>query len=194
MGGFVEGVKDLGKGVGNAVSGAVGGVVAVAKGDSPDKYWDKAGAGVNQGISGYVDVVSVGQADTINQYTGGSIDKIKSGYSSAGNLIAGKSVNQNLKDQASLILQAGQAYAGTAGVSLGGMDVTGLTNNILGGLNAKLQGQGGSSGGASPNPINYVQPSQASYNGNVASTTNYLPYILIGGIVLIGAFLVLKKK
>lgn len=191
MGGFVEGVKDLGKGVGNAVSGAVGGVVAVAKGDSPDKYWDKAGAGVNQGLSGYVDVVSVGQADTINKYTGGSIDKIKSGYGAAGNLIAGKSVNQNLKDQASLILQAGQAYAGTAGVSLGGMDVTGLTNDILGGLQNKLQGQGG---GASPNPINYVQPSQASYNGAVASSTNFLPYILIGGIVLIGAFLVLKKK
>ena len=192
MGGFVEGVKDLGKGVGNAVSGAVGGVVAVAKGDSPDKYWDKTGAGVNQGISGYMDVVTVGQSDKIDAYTGGAMTKLESGYSGFGNAIAGKSVSQNLKDQASLILQAGQAYAGTAGVSLGGMDLTGMTTDILGGLNNRLQG-GGSSGGASPNPVNYVQPSQASYNGSVA-TTNYLPYILIGGIVLIGAVLLLKKK
>lgn len=192
MGGFVEGVKDLGKGVGNAVSGAVGGVVAVAKGDSPDKYWDKAGGGVNKGISGYVDVVSGGQADTINQYTGGSIDKIKSGFQASGNLIAGKSVSQNLKDQASLILQAGQAYAGVSGVNVGGMDLTGMANDILGGLQNKLnpQKQMLPSGGQSDyNP----SPQMGSYNGSVAPT-NYLPYVALAVVGVIIVVLVIKKK
>jgi len=206
MGDVWEGAKDLGKGVvsgvgdiGEGISKGAGAVVRagtdVVAGRSLDDSMDRLGNAVNTGVSGYMAVQTGGLSESklVDNYTGGAMTKLASAYEAPGNLIAGKSVNQNIKDYASTILQAGSAYAGQAGVSVGGQDMTGFVQNILGGINNKITGTG-SSGGASPNPVNYSSPTQASYNGATAQTNNILPYILIGGIVLVGAVLLFKKK
>jgi len=191
-----DSVGDIGEGIAKGAGAVVRVGTDVVAGRSTDDSMDRLGNAVNTGVSGYIGAATGGLSrnDTVNAYTGGSLDKLRSGYDTFGNLIAGKSVSQNIKDQASVLLQAGQAYVGANGVSVGGQDLSGFANNILGGLSNKINSQTGSSGGASPNPVNYSNPSQASYNGNVATGTNYLPYLLIGGIVLIGAVLLLKKK
>lgn len=194
MGGVVESVKDFGQGAIDVARGAGGVVVDVVKGDSTKDSLAKLGGGTSGLINSQFELAMGGKdgAALLNKYSGGKLDQITSANNTVGNLIQGKSVTKNIKDVASLGLQAAGTYVGQAGLNVGGQDLTGFAQNILGGLNARL-GEGGSSGGASPNPVNYVNPSQASYNGSVA-TVNYLPYILIGAVVLVGAIVLLKKK
>jgi len=192
-------VGDIGEGIVKGAGAVVRGGTDIVAGRSLDDSKSRLGGAVNKGISGYMGTATGGltRNNMVNAYTGGSLTKLNSGYEAFGNLISGKSVSKNIKDQASLLLQAGQAYVGQTGVNLGGMDMTDFVGDIMGGLDARLSGQGktSTSTGYYPNPINYVSPSQASYNGAIASNaTSFLPYILIGGIVIIGAVLLLKKK
>lgn len=194
MGGVVDTVKDIGQGAIDIGRGSVGFVADVAQGKSTKDSISKIGGGANDFINSSFEM-SLGGADgaaLVNKYSGGMVDKVNMASSGVGNLIEGKSVSGNIKAAASLGLQAGQAYVGANGVNLGGQDFSGLANNILGGLNNKLNG-GGQSQAPAPAPAQAPSYSQGSYNG-ASSQTNFLPYILIGGVVLIGAILLLKKK
>lgn len=193
MGGVVESVKDFGQSAIDVGRGAVGFVGDVASGDSTKDSLAKIGGGTSGLINSQFELAMGGKdgAALLNKYSGGKLDTITSANNTVGNLIQGKSVTKNIKDAASLGLQAAGTYVGQAGLNVGGQDLSGFAQNILGGLNAKLNE--GSSGGSSPNPANYSNPQQASYNGAVAGT-NYLPYILIGAVVIVGAIVLLKKK
>lgn len=192
MGGVVNTVKDIGQGAIDIGRGSVGFVGDVAQGKSTKDSLSKIGGGATDFINNSFELGLGGEdgAALVNKYSGGLVDKVNVANAGVGNLIEGKSVSGNIKAAASLGLQAGQAYVGANGVNLGGQDLTGFANNILGGLNNKLNGGGQSQ---APAPAQAPSYSQGSYNG-ASSQTNFLPYILIGGVVLIGAILLLKKK
>ena len=197
MGGVVKGitggVKSLGKGIGNVAGGAVKVASSAVKGESLDKGFDKMGGGLKSATSGYLNVVTGGQGELIDQYTGGAFTKMNTAYEGCGNFVQGKSVDENLKAQLSLVAQAGQAAVGSGAVNtnFGGFDAGGLLNNILGGVQNKLDGLKLPT--PSQNPANNAPSIQGSYGGQVAQN-NYTPFIVVGGIILIGAVLLIKRR
>jgi len=191
-----ESVGDVFEAPYKAVSAVVEGAGDVIAGRSLDDSKEKLGNSVNLGMNSFLKGATGGQGALIDAKTGGNYSKAVSANNTLGNLIAGKSVQQNIKDSASLALQAGQKYIGDVGVNAGGQDLTGFFQNLLGGINNKISGvsnSGENSQGVSPNPVNFYEPSQASYNGNVAQS-NTMPIILIGGLVIVGAYFLFKRR
>ena len=196
MGGVVKsvtgGVKSIGKGIGNVAGGAVKVASSAVKGESLDKGFDRMGGGLKSATSGYLNVATGGQGKLIDQYTGGAFTKMNTAYEGFGNFVQGKSVDENIKAQLSLVAQAGQTAigSGAVGTNIGGFDAGGLLNNILGGVQNKLDGIKMPSG----NPANNAPSMQSgSYGGQVAQK-NYTPFIVVGAIILVGIVLVIKKK
>lgn len=193
--GVTGGVKSIGKGIGNVAGGAVKVASSAVKGESLDKGFDRMGGGINTATTGYIDMVTYGQGDMIDKYTGGTVSKLKKSYNAYGNIVAGKSATEEIKQTASNMLDAGKAYIGAKGFNVGGIDMTNTANTVLGGVQNKFL----SSDSSQPqpqnlNPANYAPSMQSgSYGGQVAQK-NYTPFIVVGAIILVGIVFVIKKK
>ena len=169
------------KSVSNAVNNVVESVQETAKSVN-EKYVDTA-----------LDVATLGQRDLVNNMTGGKVDQIEG------------TLKLNTKDAAALgtdvlraVLASGSGGAGAMNLSgiIGGsgLDLSKLGETFSGAANKLLNNAINKVTGGSENPVasatNQPQPVVQVVQGK-----NYLPYIIGGVVLLIGAmFFIFRKK